>query len=159
MSRGSSRGSALPPRRRLALHPPSPRMRRGGQGVRPSTVHVPAVADLDHRDGLGGVIDRVKDAIVPLSDPILLLPGKFLDALRSRCHGKPRDLGGDLTANFRREPLELLGGGTLDEDVIACYAASGLSPPLRMARPTRARATRRRPGPPRPLSGSGALRH
>src|SRR5947208_8039995 len=158
MSRGSSRGSALPPRRRLALHPPL-RVAGRGTGVRTSTVHVPAVADLDHRHGLGAVIDRVKDAIVPLSDPILLLPGKFLDALRSRCHGKPRDLGGDLTANFRRESLELLGGGTLDEDVIACHAASGLSPPLRMARPTRARAPRRRPGPPRPLSGSGALRH
>src|SRR5437773_5065862 len=75
-----------------------------------STVHVPAVTDPDHRHRLGCVIDRVEDAVVPLADPILLLPGQLLHALGSRRHGKSRDLSGDQAANFRREALEFLGG-------------------------------------------------
>src|SRR5439155_4953620 len=123
-----------------------------------STVHVLAVTDLDHRHRLGCVIDRVEDAVVPLPDPILLLPGQLLHALGSRRHGKSRDLGGDQAANFRWEALEFLGGGTFDEDLIACHAASGLSAPLRTLRPARARAPRKRPGPPRPHRDSGAPR-
>src|SRR2546425_4961786 len=91
-----------------------------------STVQVPGVTDLDHRHGLGCVIDRVEDAVVPLPDPILLLSGKLLHTRRPRRNGKPRELGGHLTANFRRESFEFLGGGTFDEDLIACHAASGL---------------------------------
>src|SRR2546428_5957275 len=121
-----------------------------------STVLVPAVTDLDHRHRLGCVIDRVEDAVVPLADPILLLPGQLLHALGSRRHGKSRDLGGDQAANFRREALEFLGGGTFDEDLIACHAASGLSAPLRTLRPARPRAPRTPPGPPRPHRGSCA---
>src|SRR5947208_2597037 len=91
-----------------------------------STVHVLAVTDLDHRHRLGCVIDRVEDAVVPLPDPILLLPGQLLHALGSRRHGKYRDLGGDQAANFRWEALEFLGGGTFDDDVIASRRSMGV---------------------------------
>src|SRR3989442_13461392 len=94
-----------------------------------STVHVPGVTDLDHRHRLGCVIDRVEDAVGPLADPILLLPGQLLHALGSRRHGQSRDLGGDQAASFRREALEVLCGGTLDQDPIAWHAASGASAP------------------------------
>ena len=38
-----------------------------------SAVHIPSMADLDHGDGFGAVIDGVQYAVVALPSPILLL--------------------------------------------------------------------------------------
>lgn len=94
-------------------------------GQRASPVHLSAVPNLDDFNGPLPVVNRVDDAIGALANAVtLVLSGEFLAPARPRGLRETLDSRNDSGANRQGlHRLELFGGGSLDEDAIACHAA------------------------------------
>jgi hypothetical protein len=84
------------------------------------------MADLHDQHRVDLVVNTVDDSIVTLADAILFETRELLATIRPTLPGKPLDAGGDLAAVFGWESLQLFGGRRLDEQSIACHAASSL---------------------------------
>jgi hypothetical protein len=52
-----------------------------------STIHLAAMADLNNLDDSTRIIDGIKNAIIPLSDTVLVMPGQFLMARGTGIYG------------------------------------------------------------------------
>jgi hypothetical protein len=96
-------------------------------GQRASAIHLAAVADLDDLDKPSCVVDRVDDSVSPLANAITLgVSGEFLAAAWTRILCKRPNAKSESDADRSGlDRLELLGGGGLDEEAIACHAAEG----------------------------------
>jgi len=68
------------------------------------------VPDLDHDHGRIGVLNCVKDAVVSLTYPILVLAGELFAAMRARIGSQALDLPDDPLAILGWESFEFLGG-------------------------------------------------
>ena len=91
-------------------------------------VHLSAMADLDDLDDSSFVVNGVDDPAGTLANPKALgLAGKLLGARGTRSAGEALDSGDDPNPQSSGlDGFELLCGGRLDEDAIACHAAEGL---------------------------------
>jgi hypothetical protein len=106
---------------------PGSRQLQAFVGQRVLAIDLTAMPDLDDLDDVGFVVHRIDDSERPLADSItLLVAGQLLAS------GGPRVLGESLNATddssalgARLDLLELLGGGSLDAEVIACHVAEG----------------------------------
>jgi hypothetical protein len=96
-------------------------------GQRASAIHLAAVADLDDLDKSSCVVDRVDDSVCPLANAITLgVSGELLAAAWTRILCKRPNAKSDSDADRTGlDRLELLGGGGLDEEAIACHVAEG----------------------------------
>jgi hypothetical protein len=83
------------------------------------------MADLYHQDHPGVIVNAIDDPIIALSDAILLEARELLATMRPRLRGEALDARDDLPSVFGGERLQLFDGRRLDEQAIACHAASG----------------------------------
>ena len=89
-----------------------------------SPINVLAMPNPDHDDDQFPVPDRVDDSIPADSYTIpIVRSNELLATWRTRILGQRTDTGHDaLTVLFGVNGLKFLGGGRLDEDLIACHA-------------------------------------
>jgi hypothetical protein len=83
------------------------------------------MADLYHDHHPGIIVNAIDDPIIALSDAILFEARELLATVRPRLRGKPLDSRDHPPSVFGGERLQLFDGRTLDEQPIACHAASG----------------------------------
>jgi hypothetical protein len=85
------------------------------------------MANLDDLDHASLIVDRVDDSVGTLTDAVVLLvSGELLTAAWTRSLGESLNARHNAeTEGARLNRLELLGGGGLDENAIACHAAEG----------------------------------
>jgi len=70
-------------------------------------IDLPPVADLDDLDDPSLIIDRIYDAIVPLTDAIPFLPGELFIAVRAGSFGQSSDPINDATQVLFRQSTQL----------------------------------------------------
>ena len=87
------------------------------------SVDLTPVADANHHNDEGFVVNGVQNSVVALPDPILLRSRQFLAARRTRVLSQALDSGDDPTPVAKADSFEFLGSGWLDEDAIACHGA------------------------------------
>ncbi|MGI9040199.1 MAG: hypothetical protein ACR2HK_03675 [Gemmatimonadales bacterium] len=89
-------------------------------------IYILTVPDLHHDNSADVIVDGVDDSVITLPDAILLLPGQFLAPGRPGLGGERPHARDDLSAKFEGKSLQLFDGGRLDQQPIACHAASCL---------------------------------
>jgi len=90
-----------------------------------SAVHFAPVADSDHLDDSGIIIDGVNNPVRSLPDAVpIFIPAQFFTSGRLRAAGQSLDLTDDpLAISLPRNSLEFLGGRVFDAEVISCHGA------------------------------------
>ncbi len=81
------------------------------------------MADLHDGEGLEGVIDRVENSVVALSDAEPVLTRQFLGTRGTWLDTQPMDPRDESPSILEREPFEFLRSRRLDEELIACHGA------------------------------------
>jgi hypothetical protein len=94
-------------------------------GLRASTIDLATVTHLEDLHDAGLIVDCVDHSVGTLPDAIsLLLSGQLLATTGARIRSEALDSGNDAGADAARlDGFELLRGGRLDADAIACHAA------------------------------------
>ncbi len=87
-------------------------------------IHITSVSDFDDDDNGLGIVDRVENSVVPLTEAELLLAGELLTARRARFSCKSSDLRDQTFAVFQWEGLDFFGRRGLDLQPIVCHVAS-----------------------------------
>ncbi len=94
--------------------------------VRPTArlpVHVPAVANLDDRDDLGGIVYFIQEAVVALANAVPLLAGKLLTTRGPGLLRQPSNAVYDAGQIAAWQALKLLGCGLLEKEPIAFHGS------------------------------------
>ena len=103
------------------MNRPGSRHGRGHQPTRAhlrtqsqSPIHITSVSDFDDDDDGLGIVDRVENSVVPLTEAELLPAGELLTARRARFSCKSSDLRDQALALLQWDGFEFLGRGGLD---------------------------------------------
>lgn len=89
-----------------------------------SPIHITSVSDFDDDDDGLGIVDRVENSVVPLTEAELLLAGELLTTRRARFSCKSSDFCDQALAVFQWDDFEFLGRGGLDLQPIVLHGAS-----------------------------------
>jgi len=84
------------------------------------------MADFNDEHRLRGVINPIDHSVVTLTYTVMLLSCELLTAIWPRLAGESLDLDDDFAAILGGNSLQLFSSGRLDEQLIACHAASDL---------------------------------
>lgn len=94
-----------------------------GEGPRPLPIDVGAMRDADDRHRDDCILDRVHDTVVTLPDPVLILAGELLGAVRSWIVRERKNAADDEATNPGGKVFDLLLCRPLDDDAIGGHGA------------------------------------
>ena len=90
------------------------------------SVNVPSVANLDHNNYAGIILNLVNDAVGTLPNSVALLIREFLASVGARVHSKRLDAIQDSPNILLWNGVEVSRDGPLEQKTISCHALSTL---------------------------------
>ena len=85
------------------------------------SIDLSPISDLIDLNNAPRIIDRIHNPVIPLPQPIFVLPGEFSAAERPRILFQVPDTPDDFLKVLPRDLGELSGSRLLDEDLIAFH--------------------------------------